>query len=254
MKNLTWQSIIIGALSACLIGLLIYSFIKFSDYQKQIEFEKAKAKKWSDSLFVHKTELGEIVKKHAVEISLKNDIISQLTQSLKIALEFHSVVPVIPTKDTLFAFHSPEYQDSGCTILISDSVWFIKENDKWYSVQNINFETFLELQQTIGRDSTGNFYGQVETRSKKVLITSLNTIINDKYNPSNSGQTPGIFTTKPKILGICGDIDSRSVAGGISVNLGDYGISLKYIGFSKDFPDNLPFLEKLRLGVTYFIF
>ncbi len=254
--NKNWLYVLIGILIALMVGGVIYFFIHTAALNDQILEEKRKAKYWNDSLRISQTELGFMYEKYATEIRLKDETIAQLSYGLKIALKLTSQVPVIVNEkeDSLFALHTPIYSDSGASIFLTDSVWFVKENNKWKSEQKAEVMVSLSLDQTIGRDSTGNFYGSVETKSGKVLITSLNTFVNDLYNPPKLDDIPSINKDYSRTFGIGLDADARSVAGGLMLNLGNYQLNTKYVIFSKDFPEKTPFYERLRLGVGYYIF
>jgi hypothetical protein len=256
MDSKNWLYVLIGILIAIMIGGVIYFFVKTGALNDQILEEKRKAKYWNDSLRVTQTDLGNVYEKYATEVRLKDATIMQLDLKLKIALSLYSqaLVFVNSKQDTLFAVHTPVYADSGAEVFLTDSVWFVKENDKWKSEQKANVMISLSLDQTIGRDSTGNFYGSVETKSDKIFITSLNTFVNDLYNPPKLDDKPLNSIYSNKVFGIRFDADSRAVAGNLMLNLGNYQISTGYMIFSKDITSDAKFYERLRLGVGYYIF
>lgn len=256
MNKNGWLYLGIGAGTAILIGIIVYLVVHIFSLNETIKEEKKKAQLWSDSLKIVVTELGEIYEKHAEESSLQAGIIAQLNHNLKLALSLASQAPVQVSSDEniLFALHEPTYKDQGLIMQIKDSVWFTRSDDGgWISDQRLHLKGEVFLEQTVGRDSTGNFFGRVETKSKALKLTVLNTHIDNKFNPKTSFKVSPTISSGAHILGIAADIDFRSFATGIAFNIGNYQFSTKYILVSQDISREQPWYERLRVGGVYYI-
>jgi hypothetical protein len=252
-KSKTWVYIILGALGTILIAGIIYFIIYNNNVQKQIAYEKDKASKWSDSLRIKQTELGAIYERHAKEVKLKDGIIAQLEYQLSISQNFQTQEPVIVnnTEDSLFAYHTNTYSDSGMSLFLRDSIWFLKQQEQWFSLKFTEFSLDLYLDQEVGRDETGNFFGRVTSKSKHIKIAGLNIKFSDLYNPPPEEEPPFTYARN---FGISTDVDIRAVAAGIVFSIEQHQLGAKYVIFSKDFPDNLPWYEKLRFQYTFYLF
>ncbi|MCK9542627.1 MAG: hypothetical protein M0R03_11430 [Novosphingobium sp.] len=251
MQKESWLYIVIGVLIAILIGSAIYFFIKQNESDKEVEEVQRRAKLWSDSLKIKETELGAIYEKHAYEQALKDGEIAELTYKLSLALQTDSEVPVIAnkTEDSLLAFHNPIYKDSGVVVALKDSIWFVKKDSIWKSRQKAEVSIEASLSQTIGRDSTGNFYGRVTTNSKLLKISSLHTVVDDNYKPSGSITDKIQYKSS---FGLAGDIDLRTFAAGLTLNINNYQWGAKYIIFSEDIIKK-EWYNRLRLSFVFYI-
>jgi hypothetical protein len=247
-----WIYIILGALSIIFVAWVIYFIYYNIDMQEKIAYEKKKMSKWSDSLRITQTELGAVYERHAKEVKLKDGIIAQLEYQLSISQNFQTQESVIvnETEDSLFAYHTNTYSDSGMVLSLKDSIWFWKQ-EKWYSLKSTEFNLELFLDQEVGRDETGNFFGRVISKSKHIKIMGLNTKFSDLYNPPPPDEPEFIYARN---FGISTDVDIRAVAAGIVFGIKQHQLGAKYVIFSKDFPDNLPWYEKLRFQYTFYLF
>ena len=252
MNKLNWSHIAIGAGTTLLVGIIVYLVLNIFSLHRDIEEAKEKARLWSDSLKVVSTELGNVYEKHAIETAFQAGVIAQLNHNLQIALSISSEAPVIVNEkeDFLFTLFQPTFEDEGLRINIQDSVWFKKHIvGIWTAEQRLHLTGELFLEQTVGRDSTGNFFGRVETKSKAMRVTSLATYVDDRYKPKTSFKV----SSQKHLLGIAVDADLRSFAAGVAFNIGNYQFSAKYILLSQDMSKEFSWQERLRLGGVYYI-
>lgn len=184
---------IVGGL--LLIAIIVGMWFYIQDLKKDLKIAEQNAKGLADSLRISETQLGEVGQRYALQHDLSDSLkgrlefanqrlISQTSVIARLTAQLHSAKPeTIRTTDSSFVHtFSDTLSDSGMTVQTTDSVAFNKASEKVWTGQHwLSINTWLKLVQRITRDKQGFLSGSVETKSSRVHIADLQTIVDDEY-------------------------------------------------------------------------
>jgi hypothetical protein len=249
-----------------LVFLLIAVFegVYFTSKLSKISKEKADLSQnlaaTGDSLHTYQTTYGAVFANYAYVKSLNDSLknvafykdkqifIQQNTiASLEIKLK-QSTTTVITSSDSIVGttFYNT-YKDSGLTAEIQDSVRFDRIAERVWKGYNIpKIKALISLLQTVGRDKTGLMYGSVQTLSPYVKVTSLRTVVDDKYvAPPPEKHYDNLM--------ISSSLDSYTLGLGLMLRLSRWYLGGQYLLIT-DGQNSSSLFDKLRINVNYGVF
>ena len=254
------------AILGVLIFLTIIVYIIFHQKSEiallkaQVQVSVQNYKAASDSARTLLTANGSLTYEYAYVLSLSDSLknvayykdktiyaLQNTVADLQVKLK-QNVINVVASSDSNVGavFHNT-YKDGGLTANLTDSVNFKKVKDSlWTASNNPSFSAFIVLQNTLGRNPDGSFYGAVESFSPLLTITSVKTVIDDKYVPALTVKVPTTF-------GVGGSLDQYSGAIGIYTKPNKLLYGIEYQVFMKNAPDNLTWYNHLRGTIACFI-
>jgi len=219
----------------------------------------------NDTLKTEKTLYGEISRQYAFvqavndsfSTSLKlvgQELLSTQNTVAALTLKLQSAVVSVTSKgDSILTANIPvAYSDSGLVVAALDSIIFSRMQETWKAQAFNKYEIQISLINRITRDKLGRIEGSVETLSPHVKVKSMRTIVSDEFiSGSNSSETSNL---ERHTLGIVGEVDYNTLAGGVLLNTSDWVFQLKYILFTADKGYPSEWYNKLRLSVGKYIF
>ncbi len=243
-------------------GTIFYYVTENKNLKKELDIVTQNYLAANDSLRVTKKLNGEIVQKYAflrdIEDSLKSKLgfehqklLAEQSTVVELRLKLASTSNVVAIKDSLLsALLTPSYKDSGLSVEARDSVVFKRLNDRWKAYSFSSYKIFIKLLNRITRTKEGKLEGSVETFSPYLSISDLRTVIDDQFVNNSLNKLENQSKRK---FGILGEVDYNSLAGGVILNINDWGFQLKYILFSARnvFPNM--WYDRLRISVNKYI-
>ncbi len=256
------KSYLIGIIFILLLlaaGSNVYYINKMNKAKKELMEAQSKVRVVSDSLQIVKTENGVIASGYAelgtISDSLRKSLFykdkkiyeqQNTIAELKVLLNRDTVVVFVPSDSIVGTTFHNTYKDKGLDVMLSDSVRFNRiEKNVWSGYNIPTFSALISLQNTIGRNKDGTFYGSVQSFSPSVKIKDVKTIIDDKYiSPAEE--------RKPNEFALGGSLDNNTVAPGIRLRFGNWQLGAEYILISNNPLNGI--LERLRGSFYYFLF
>jgi hypothetical protein len=232
---------------------------KIASLENQLQIQTQNVKAAGDSVHILKTTNGELAYKYAFLQnsldSLANDdyykgktiyTLQNTIAELQVKLQ-QSTINVVTKSDTAISggFYNT-YRDTGLYVELWDTVYFVRMSPlNWAGTNKPAFSAQIKLQNTIGRNADGSFYGVVQTFSPLLTISNITTVVNDKYIQQEPAKKPGT-------LAVGASLDNNTFSPGLRLNLSQWQVGAEYILISNSNLQLNSFLDRLRINTYYF--
>ena len=140
------------------------------------------------------------------------------------------------------------YRDTGLFAELWDTVSFIRLSPlNWKGTNKPSFSAQIKLQNTVGRNADGTFYGAIQTFSPMLHITDVITIVNDKF-------AQPVVTKVRNTFAIGASLDNHTLATGLRLRLGEWQLGAEYVIINDTNLQLNGIIDRLRLNTYYFLF